>query len=156
MDQNIAAFLDESAYTVTVEFLGTKLIREVFITNIPNITVGDTVVVPVTNDEAYARLTSGDSTAELIGKNARLRICRVIHVDTSVEIEPSSDKAYGWVVQVIDVSNYNSTIERNRRIASVTANAYKKSLRQSFASRILSELGDDEKSDIIKLLGKSE
>jgi hypothetical protein len=158
MDKNIAAFLDESAYTVLVQFQGTKTKEYTYVTNMAGLKAGDLVVVPIRVSDIHSRLLiSGDALLsdhqpEL---DFQTKVGRVTKVDDEVEIEPNSDIEYSWVIDKVDLDNYIATLERNKKLMSVTANAYKKRMRKSFATQILGEMGDDEKAQVAQLLNRS-
>ena len=157
MDKNIAAFLDESAYTVRVQFQGTKAQEYTYVTNVAGLKVRDLVVVPVRVKDIHSQLaiTSGCMLSDQDGVDISIRVGRITNVDDEVEIEPTSDIEYAWVIGRVDLDSYIATLERNKKLMSVAANAYKKRMRKSFATQILREMGDDEKAQVAQLLHRS-
>lgn len=191
-EKNIAAFLDDQAYTIRVGFqftdkgqnayapnkvVGGKTIDDIeqagytYVTNIKGIKPGDFVVVPTQPQAGYQErkvvplsLTlesvSADSNSnEDITESTciftdRLRLARVLSVDTDVTIEPNSNTQFKWVVSTIDLVPYAQLMVRNDKLASTIQSAYKKSLRRSFADRVLAELDDSGQNELRKLLGK--
>lgn len=199
-EKNIAAFLDDQAYTIRVGFqvtdkgqnayaptkvVGGKTVDDIFddilddveqagyiyVTNIKGIKPGDFVVVPtqpqagyqerkvvplpLTPDSVNADNSSGeDITESTYTFTDRLRVARVLSVDTDVTIEPNSNTQFKWVVSTIDLVPYAQLMVRNDKLASTIQSAYKKSLRRSFADRVLAELDDSGQNELRKLLGK--
>lgn len=189
-EKNIAAFLDKTAYTVTVAYQfntsGTfpKKPSNIdgdldgpsgydYITNIPGIQPGDFVIVPTTPERGYQdvkRVAVPTELQELISATGadnavcdmegqtyefadRLSVARVIRVHKDVTAEPNSDIKYKWVISRVDLLHYAKTMLRNAKLEATIQEAYKKSMRRSFADRILAELGADEQGEIKKLLG---
>lgn len=155
MDKNIAAFLDESAYTVHVQFQGTKAKEYTYVTNVAGFKAGDLVVVPVRVRDIHSRLViAGDVllSDHQDEFDISLKVGRITKVDDAVEIEPNSDIEYAWVIDKVDLDSYIATLERNKKLMSVAANAYKKRMRKSFATQILGEMGDDERAQVAQLL----
>lgn len=190
-EKNIAAFLDKSAYTVTVVYQfvtpagapvkASPAIDDVldgpsgydYITNIPGIQPGDFVIVPTKPERGYQdvkRIAVPTELQELISATGadnavcdmsnhiyefadRLSVARVIRVHKDVTAEPNSDIKYKWVISRVDLLHYAKTMLRNAKLEATIQDAYKKSMRRSFADRILAELGADEQGEIKKLLG---
>lgn len=189
-EKNIAAFLDKTAYTVTVVYQFSssgqvpKRLSNIddaldepsgydYITNIPGIQQGDFVIVPTTPERGYQdvkRVAVPAELQELISATGadnavcamegqtyefadRLSVARVIRVHKDVTAEPNSDIKYKWVVSRVDLMHYAKTMLRNAKLEATIQEAYKKSMRRSFADRILAELGADEQGEIKKLLG---
>lgn len=190
-EKNIAAFLDKTAYTVTVVYQfsnstgqGSKRLSAIddaddgpagydYITNIPGIQPGDFVVVPTTPERGYQDVkriavptelqelisaTDADSAViDMAGQTYefadRLSVARVLRVHKDVTAEPNSDIKYKWVISRVDLLHYAKTMLRNAKLEATIQEAYKKSMRRSFADRILAELGADEQGEIKKLLG---
>lgn len=177
VDKNLPALLDEKAYTIRVKFQhmaeGAQVAappRKVstdqspsmfmdeptplanchtYITNIPGILPGMLVVVPVAAQDP--RDWTKDSLGEIFPNRANVAI--VVGVDTEVMIEPDSEIKYAWVAAVVDLTDYNKTIERNRELDKKYATAYKHNARRQFASHILAQLPSEERESIQKLLG---
>lgn len=195
-EKNIAAFLDDQAYTIRVGFqftnkaqnayapnkvVGGKNIDDIlddieqtgyiYVTNIKGIKPGDFVVVPTQPQAGYQErkvvplprtpesANADNSSIEDITDGTytfmdRLSVARVISVDTDVTIEPNSNTQFKWVVSVIDLVPYAQLMVRNDKLAATIQSAYKKSLRRSFADRVLAELDDSGQNELRKLLGK--
>lgn len=190
-EKNIAAFLDKSAYTVTVVYQfsnsngqAPKRLSAIddasdepsgydYITNIPGIQPGDFVIVPTTPERGYQDvkrvavptelqelISATDANESIVDLSAqtyefadRLSVARVIRVHKDVTAEPNSDIKYKWVISRVDLLHYAKTMLRNAKLEATIQEAYKKSMRRSFADRILAELGADEQGEIKKLLG---
>lgn len=171
MDKNIAAFLDEKAYTVNV-VLGNGSQMYTYITNTPNLAVGDAVIVPMRCDkrnnlssaatrngwesvglDLIEQPSSGRPLREHLSNNA-LRIAVIVDVHDSVSIEPNSDTEYKWIVSKVDLTGYEAILDRNQKLMDIATDAYKKRMRKSFASQILGEMDDDAQTELKKLLGQ--
>lgn len=163
MDKNIAAFLDKSAYTVNVAFTqsgpntpkGRK--KYTYICNIPDVKVGDWIVVDAPdfdgdNQSAMPDINSTVDSFTLIKGIPKMVL--VTSVDQDVSIEPNSATTYGWVISKLDMTAYRETLQRNSQITSLVADAYKASMRRSFADQILGCMEDDGKTKLLALLNK--
>jgi hypothetical protein len=171
IDKNIAAFVDTNAFTVGVRYQHSAGDSYNYITNDHTIKVGDWVIVP-TKDRDYNSGSSAtkrtpvmrpaavnmqnleDITADMstIIMEDRLSVAQVVQIDDAVEIEPDAGIEYKWVVQKLDLEPYFQLLDRNKKLVSTVADAYKKNLRKSFAERIMSELADDERNALAQLL----
>ncbi len=173
MDKNIAAFLDDKAYTISVVFqrdvdpgYPAKEAKEYsYVTNIPGIKVGDWVVVPTSVGSQNIVLPTDLATVDdILGSVAtsikshvhrgQLQVVRVTGVDTTVEIAPNDSKLYAWVVSKVDLLAYSQLMDRNTQITAATTKAYRKSMQRSFAERILGDMDQADKDGLMKLLGK--
>lgn len=177
MDKNLAAFLDPAAFTVSVVYQGRPAEVEEnaykYVCNIEGVKVGDLVIVPTSN-KAYGnnsrpirhlvRRSTGevvmpgpeieDITDCLTVIDSRLSIATVKSVDRQVDIEPGSSIAFSWVAGILDLAAYVELLERNKKIEAATTDAYKRSLRRSFADRILSDMEGEERTKVLALFGK--
>lgn len=165
MDKNIAAFLDKNAYTVSVSFkagVGPK--KYTYVCNIPDVKVGDWVVVDAPDvDNQVSQLRNGlmpmqaiedymnEQPMQLAGIP---KLVLVVGVDKDVNIQPNSDIAHGWVVATLDLTSYRETLKRNSQITTLVADAYKASMRRSFADQILGCMEADGKDKLLALLNK--
>ena len=151
-EKNIAALLDESAHTVGVQFT-TDADAQVYtyITNI-NLEVGDIVVVPT--KVVPTRTGEIRHMIEATGKAIAVKLAVVATVDKMVDIPANDDKEYAWVMDRVQTQYYNNKMARNLQIERAVAAAYQKTLRKSFAERILGELANDDRAELMKLLGK--
>ena len=150
MDKNIAAFLDTTAYTVSVVFpkeSGSANKSYTYICNIPGVEVGDWVIVDAPNFDG----TAAYKTATL---NGIPKLVLVTGVDDAVCIEPDATHQYGWVVSVLDTTEYAATTKRNSQITDLVADAYKAAMRKSFAERILGDMPEVSKTTLLALLHK--
>jgi hypothetical protein len=165
MDKNIAAFLDKNAYTVSVSFkAGAGPKKYTYVCNIPGVKVGDWVVVDAPDfDNQAAQLRQGytpmqnieDYMSEQPMQMAGIpQLVLVVGVDSDVNIQPNSDIAHGWVVSTLDLTSYRETLQRNSQINSLVADAYKASMRRSFADQILGCMEADGKDKLLALLNK--
>lgn len=168
MDKNIAAFLDNNAYTVTVVFKagnsGSVPKKYVYVCNIPCVKVGDWIVVDAPDFEnQVAQLRNGLMPTQNIDDYMNTqpmqmagipKLVLVVGVDKDVNIQPNSDIAYGWVVSTLDLTSYRETLQRNSQITTLVADAYKASMRRSFADHILGCLEADGKDKLLALLNK--
>ena len=145
MEKNIPALLDPTARTIQVKFQQqyTNKAQPVatepytYVTNIAGIAEGDWVVIPYSS-----------------GNGERMSIAQVIKVDDGVDIEPNSDIQYRWVMQKLDLGPYTKLMERNRAVTDAVSEAYKESLRNSFASRIMLGMDPDKKDKLVALLNQ--
>lgn len=173
MDKNIAAFLDDKAYTLAVRFQredpGSEgVIRKEYhyVTNIPGIQVGDWIVVPTSVGSQRIILPTelasiddvlASSPAESMKSHVhtgQLAVVRVSEVHTTCEIAPNDNKQYKWVVGRVDLTGYAKLMARNDQITAATTKAYRKSMQRSFADRILGDMDQADKDGLMKLLGK--
>ena len=169
MEKNIAAFLDSTAYTISVSFnsvqpSGAKSKkRYTYICNIPDVKVGNWVVVdaPEFTGDAHIPLREGEMRMEYLDsilscEPAMLRgvpkLVLVTGVDKDVAIEPNSTTTYGWVISKLDMTAYQETLRRNNQVNSLVSDAYKASMRKSFAERILGDMAEDDRTKLISLL----
>lgn len=151
-EKNIAALLDERAHTVGITFT-TDADAQVYtyITD-QDLLVGDIVVVPVriipTRKEDIRRMIDATS------KSVALKLAVVSQVDKTVDIPANDDKEYAWVVSRVELNAYNDKMGRNQAIERAVAQAYQRTLRKSFSERILGELGEDDRAELLALLSK--
>lgn len=146
VDKNIAAFLDESAYTISCKFprwasaKPPEIDEYTYVTNIPGIKEGDYVVVP--------------STQVFHGHKApAFAVVLVVGVDSDVELEPNDPITYTWVAAKFDPEQLFALNERNEKLAKTLAGAYKRNLRRSFADNILGALPEEQRLAITAQLG---
>jgi hypothetical protein len=152
MEKNIAAFLDDQAYTVQVCFVAGEQ-DYTYVTNLKGIAVGDAVVVPVIlARRKYAPGVSPDGRG---GLQVDAKIGTVMGVDKEVNLPTDADREYSWIIQKVDLTSYEATMTRNNQIVEAVTEAYKKNLRRSFSERILGEMADGPKQQLLGLLGKS-
>ena len=85
--------------------------------------------------------------------NQRLSIAKVVEIDELVDIEPNDDTEYKWVICRIDLEDYAALLVRNKQITDAVQEAYKQTLRRTFAERILGELPDSTRTALTQLLG---
>jgi hypothetical protein len=173
MDKNIAAFLDDKAYTIAVTFQPSNDApyqngaqkEYTYVTNIPGIKVGDWVVVPTSVGSQNIVLPTEMATIEEVLSapatsikthvhRGQLQVVRVTGVDTTVEIAPNDSKLYAWVVSKVDLLAYSQLMDRNTQITAATTKAYRRSMQRSFADRILGDMDQADKDGLMKLLGK--
>lgn len=167
MDKNIAALLDTSAYTIKVLFKeaakGSAATKYTYVCNIPGVKVGDWVIIdgPDYNNytQDYNNLAAMQSIDDAINGGKLIftgvpKVVLVVEVDAEVDIEPNGDIKLKWVVAKLDTASYVETMRRNSQIGGLVADAYKKSMRRSFADRILADLEGDNKTALLSLLNK--
>ena len=160
MDKNIAAFLDKNAYTVSVAFTPahTKSRKKyTYVCNIPDVQVGDWVVVDAPDFEGDNQLVMPEINVNVDSFMVIKGIPKMVlvtAVDKDVSIEPNSDIAHGWVISKLDMTAYRETIKRNSQITTLVADAYKVSMRRSFADQILGCMEADGKDKLLALLNK--
>jgi hypothetical protein len=169
MEKNIAAFLDSTAYTISVSFTsvqpsGAKGKKKyTYICNLPGVKVGDWVVVdaPDFDGDAQIPLRAGEMRMEDLdsifsGEPTVLKgmpkLVLVTGVDKDVAIEPNAPTTYGWVISKLDMTAYQETLRRNNQVTGLVADAYKASMRKSFAERILGDMAEGDKSKLLSLL----
>lgn len=172
MDKNIAAFLDDKAYTLAVVFQrdaeSSGLIRKeyTYVTNIPGILPGDWIIVPTSTGSQRIMLPTdmatiddvmASSPAETMKSHVhtgKLEVVQVTSVDTACEIAPNDSKKFAWVIGKVDLADYARLMARNDQITAATTKAYRKSMQRSFADRILGDMDQSDKDGLMKLLGK--
>lgn len=132
---NIAALMRKDTYTVGVIHAGPAggqkgglLNRDTpegaqkaytYVTNIPGLVVGDTVVVK-----------------NIFG----LVVAEVTEVDEGLKIDPGTNVKVAWVLSKVDMAAVKLVEEENAQIEDTFAQAYQQSLRRSFRDRILGDL----------------
>ena len=131
MDKNIAAFLREDAYTVTVAFQTTTseaVAEHVYATTIAGLEVGNMVVVPYQPNGP--------------NKPVRLSVATVMGVQEDLDIQPNSERQYRWVHSKVDNSYYNQLLVDNDVLQSALNTAYRSNLKRSYAAQMLAGLDD--------------
>jgi len=182
IDKNIAALLDENAYTVQVVYparVGNDSSSRgkvyTFVSNIhPKLQPGDSVLVggmdsypavrihptkPVSAEAAQKR-TEEDFIDEVFGVPAissssyqTFAAVLVMGVNDDVVIEPDAAHAYRWVVGKVDTAAYDALMARNKKIEQQVADSYKHNMRRSFKNQVLGGLPEGEQAELLKLLG---
>lgn len=130
MDQNIAAILRDDTTTVEVSFTDGKLYT--YVTNL-QIKVGDLVVVPS-------------------GREDRLIVLPVAQVHDELRIEPNSETQYKWVIQVVDMTEYNVNLEKNALIEKSMSATYQKTARAAFRQSALQCASDEDRAKLEAIL----
>lgn len=172
MDKNIAAFLDDKAYTLAVRFQrdtessGIISKEYTYVTNIPGILPGDWIIVPTSTGAQRIVLPTDMATIEDVLSSSpsetmkshvhtgQLQVVQVTSVDTACEITPNDSKKFAWVIGKVDLSGYAKLMARNDQITAAATKAYRKSMQRSFADRILGDMEQSDKEGLMKLLGK--
>lgn len=166
LDKNIAALLNEKAYTVGVQFqhcLGKQFDEYTYVTDmskhtddaIGDIVLGGMVLVPTKIRTGSKYDTDKVDSTMLLESGVRMSVAVITRIDDEVVIQPDDDIEYAWVIETISTDNYFLTKKRNAEIISLVQDAYTKNLRRSFAQQILGGLSDDTAKRINLLLGKS-
>lgn len=168
MDRNIAAFLDQSAYTIQAQFqadegsIGKK--SYTYVTNIPGIKEGDWIIVPTSvGSNRIALPTTLESIDDVLNSvpaetlkthihTGRIEVVKVVGVDKTVDLEPNSSTQAKWVIGKVDLAAYAKLMARNDQIVAATTKAYRKSMQRSFADRILGDMDQSDKDGLLKLL----
>lgn len=164
-DPNLAALLDETAYTVDVMYQSNNGAAAAkpytFVTNIPGIRRGDFLLVegnsPIIaiyrNDmPTVAELEQeAEDSAPFTMSLPNLVRCTAVH--EGVCIEPGSSIRYKWIVAKLDFSYYQELIERNRTLTATVAESYKRAARKGVREQLLSLLPTDEQVKLKGLLG---
>lgn len=151
MGKNIAAFLDDTAYSLSVRFGNTGYVYT-YVTNIPGIEVGDAIVVPVTNAIRKERAKFDSINEDNEGRDKfDAKVTTVVEVHSEVNIPTDSDLEYRWVICKLDFGYYTQLMERNNKITAAVDDAC--NLRRSFADRILGDMLDGPKQELLGLLG---
>ena len=181
MDKNLAAFLDDGAFTVRVAYQQSGDNAYKYVANDKSLEVGDWVVVTTTTTnpakadaprrsvirpdvmhdiEDYAALTAVPGLAaaikqeDILPPGQRLSIAQIVAIDDGVDIQPNDQIEYKWVVQKLNLAPYFYLLDRNRRLQATVADAYKRNLRKSFAERILGDLEEGPRKQLAALLNK--
>lgn len=145
--KNLAALLDETTIIVQVAFTDTDARRYTYYCNIPNVSVGDMLVVPVRLTEKYQdQRVTADNWDYL--SQPKLAVVKSIEKD----IAPEFQQEYAWAIQKVDFSAYIALMDRNDEIESTVAMSYKQNLRRSFAATFLAGLSDESKNSLASLL----
>lgn len=138
---NIAALMDDTAYTVSVIFCSnndysSSKKRYTYICNIPSVDVDSLVIVPVGNGPYPVMLTA-----------------QVVGLDKIVAITTGAATKYKWVAAKVDTTEYNKLADRNRQLEERVALLYQRNLRKSFYRRLLADATEEAKASIQALLG---
>lgn len=161
MDKNIVAFLRDDVTTIGVRFfsdnqrydpntkkmtilgeehwaecsaidgsiLGSK--EYTYVTQIPDIKVGDYVVVIVSEIP---------------------KVVKVTRVDTELNIAPNDPTIYKWVVDKVDVESYVAEKKKNKELRDLLAVSYRTNMRQQFRNAILGGMDDNSVKRITNIL----
>lgn len=165
MDKNIAAFLDPTAFTISVMFKASesKAAREyTYLCNLPGVKAGDWVVVDAPDFDGagpYAdssRMTMVD-IEQVIGNGTLAfsgvpKVVIVTKVDDTVNIEPNAPKQYKWVVAKLELAAYYATLKRNAKITETVSESYRKSMRRSFSERVLADMDESSRIALLELI----
>ena len=123
MSKNIAALLDDKAYTVQVRFyndnslqLGAKAYT--YVTNIEGLIPGSVVVVPVNDTMTF-------------------KLATVASVHDGVELDFNDHIEYKWVVAQVNLTPYLDLLERNAKIAKSVRGIQKRRAREAFRQEML-------------------
>lgn len=140
MDKNIAAILREDARTVWVTF---------DMTTEPDVPFAGKCYTYVTDMDLYV----GDIVVVTSQQGPKMGLAKVVRVDDDLNIEPNSDIKYQWVVDRVDMAAYNDNMQRNATIEKSIGTSYRKQMRRAMANQILSDLSDESKVEMQRLLG---
>jgi hypothetical protein len=177
-DKNIAALLNEKAYTVGVQFqhsLGKEFAEYTFVTDLPvarishtsekvddalvitptmhpGIAIGGLVLVPTKMRKGSQYDNEKVDSTMLLEAGIRMSVAVITRVDQEVVIQPDDNTEYSWVISSLAVDNYWLTKQRNAEVVALVQEAYTKNLRRTFAQQILSGLSDETASRIKLLL----
>ena len=158
LDKNIAALLNENAFTVAVQFqhsLGKEFSEYSYVTDLPrnSLALGDMVLVPTKIRSGTKYDTDKVDSTMLLEPGVRMSIAIITRIDEEVVIEPDDNTEYNWVITKVDVSNYAATKKRNAEIIGLVQEAYTKNLRRTFAQQILGGLAGDTADRVRLLIG---
>lgn len=152
MEKNIAAFLDDKAYTVHVQFVDGDQ-SYTYVTNFSGINVGDAVIVPIIGARRRSSVDLANNPQD--SRVFSAKIGTVTRIDAEVNLPTDDTREYSWIIQRVDFAAYEQVMIRNNAIVEAVTDAYKKNLRRSFADRILGEMADGPKTQLLTLLGKA-
>lgn len=143
MDKNIAALLREDARTVHVSYFSTRQDKVGFGVN------------PAPDAKHYTYVThfplvKDDKVVVMAG--GQIMLAQVMHVDDEVKIDPNDSTRYAWVIAKVDMEAHEANMARNRAIEESVADAYRLSLRRSFAEQVLGNLSKTKRLEVAKLL----
>lgn len=170
LDKNIAALLNEKAYTVGVQFqhsLGREFSEYTYVTDLPlmrddghgisegEIALGRMALVPTKIRPGSKYDVDKNDSTMLLEAGVRMSVAVITRIDSEVVIQPDDDIEYSWVISTIDTDNYWNTKTRNAEIVALVQDAYTKNLRRSFAQQVLGSLSDETSARINLLLGKN-
>jgi len=153
MDKNIAAMLDQSAYTINVRYQHDESDGKplTYVTNIQGIQAGDIVLVPTANRQPKAWLEGAMAGLHPL----RATVAVVVSVDEDVMIEPNSDIKYHWVASKLDLTTYRQLMDRNAQVEQVIGASYKANVRRAFANEMLNCLPAEARMSIESSMGKA-
>jgi hypothetical protein len=131
MALNIAALMRDDTKTVECTFTRTSK-PYTYVTHLP-VELGDCVVVPV-----------GDEC----------KIAYVTAIHEQLEIDPSGDLEYAWVIGIVDMGAYQANKDENLKIETLVAQAQRNNMRNSFANNVLSMIDPDKRTEIEAIINK--
>ena len=133
MALNIAALMRDDTKTIEVAFnLSGKPFT--YVTHLP-VELNDYVVVPV-------------------GENEGLKVARVTTIHEQLEIDPSGDMEYSWVIGIVDMEAHQANKDKNLKIETLVAQAQRNNMRNSFANNVLSMIDPDKRTEIEAIINK--
>ena len=144
MDKNIAAFLREDAYSVTVSFQyseNTSGYR--YVTTISGLKVGDMVIVPY-------------NAKSLKQQGERLSVAIVLEVFDDLTTPPNADMQEKWVHSKIDHDYYSKLMADNEILQTALATAYRSNLKRSYAAQMLAGVDEATRLTLDSVLSPKE
>jgi hypothetical protein len=147
MDKNIAALLREDVNTVKVQFTVTPYeLRRALAAQGP--------IDPKTQYTylTYLKVEVGDMVLVTTSNSPVPKVAFVTSIDDGVDIQPNSEIKYKWLVQKVDMTEFDANEARNAVIEETVTEAYKNNLRRSFAQQILSGVDDTKRLQLENLL----
>jgi len=141
MDKNIAALLREDARTVHVTYFSTRQDKGFNIDPAPAKHYTYVTHFPLVKNDKVVVMAGG-----------QIMLAQVMHVDDEVKIDPNDSTRYAWVIAKVDMEAHEANMARNRAIEESVADAYRLSLRRSFAEQVLGNLSKTKRLEVAKLL----
>lgn len=127
MALNIAALMRDDTRTIEVVFdRGGR--SYTYITHL-EVSLGDLVVVPV-------------------GDEGKTKLAHVNGVHDGLNIDPNDTMVFGWVIAVVDLTEYSKNMEKNQEIETLVSQAQRKNMRNSFAQNVLAMVDPDKRREI--------
>lgn len=151
MDKNIAALLNEEAFTIKVRFVDPSFTQEDQQRKPASLNLGmtsaDAMLQGRLSQREYTYVATdrfivvGDFV--VVPTRDLFHVAYVSSVDEDLDIEPNETVEYKWVVSKLDLEDYKSRMEKVRDIKKTLSVAYKQNTRKQFASLLISSLDEE-------------
>lgn len=88
------------------------------------------------------------------GRGDECKIAYVTAIHGQLEIDPSGDMEYSWVIGIVDMNAYQANKDENLKIETLVAQAQRNNMRNSFANNVLSMIDPDKRTEIEAIINK--